>query len=201
MAQDRCSSRVRTSRTATPQPARRRRGAPAPPPSPAELPHPGWPKVTRPLGRYHPRRRSHPEPPPTFEASARTPPDYKPPVPGLQHDRQKTCTPASHRRRGRLPGARASARRSPQSVVSPCPRHEVKPSKHCSHCGSLRTCAGTTHSPQRQPPKKRRGPSRALSNGDSGGYLLSREVSLQVPSAWVGLTSLFGMGRGVSPPL
>ena len=34
-----------------------------------------------------------------------------------------------------------------------------------------------------------------------GGYLLSREVALRVPSAQAGLTSLFGMGRGVSPPL
>ncbi len=35
----------------------------------------------------------------------------------------------------------------------------------------------------------------------TGGDLLSREVALRVPSAQAGLTSLFGMGRGVSPPL
>ena len=35
----------------------------------------------------------------------------------------------------------------------------------------------------------------------TGGDLLSREVALRVPSARAGLTSLFGMGRGVSPPL
>lgn len=147
-----------------------------------------WPKVTRPLGTYHPRRRGHPEPPPTFEASAGTPPDYKPPVPGLQHDPSRdvhagepptrrpvprhacqrptfspqgslrTCThtppsstpPGCSSGRPPHPSRRASARRSPHSVVSPCPRHEVKPSKHCSRCGSLRTCAGTTHSPQRR---------------------------------------------------
>ena len=34
-----------------------------------------------------------------------------------------------------------------------------------------------------------------------GGCLLSREVALRVPSAQAGLTSLFGMGRGVSLPL
>ena len=34
-----------------------------------------------------------------------------------------------------------------------------------------------------------------------GGVLLSREIALRVPSALAGLTSLFGMGRGVSPPL
>ena len=34
-----------------------------------------------------------------------------------------------------------------------------------------------------------------------GDVLLSHKVSLAVPSALAGLTSLFGMGRGVSPPL
>jgi hypothetical protein len=34
-----------------------------------------------------------------------------------------------------------------------------------------------------------------------GGDLLSREVALRVPSALAGLTALFGMGRGVSPPV
>jgi len=34
-----------------------------------------------------------------------------------------------------------------------------------------------------------------------GGDLLSREIALRVPSARAGLTSLFGMGRGVSPLL
>src|ERR671936_45027 len=34
-----------------------------------------------------------------------------------------------------------------------------------------------------------------------GGDLLSREVALRVPSALAGLTALFGMGRGVPPPL
>ena len=34
-----------------------------------------------------------------------------------------------------------------------------------------------------------------------GGVLLSHEASLAVPSALAGLTSGFGMGPGVSPPL
>ena len=38
-----------------------------------------------------------------------------------------------------------------------------------------------------------------LRNG--GGVLLSHPVSRAVPSALEGLTSLFGMGRGVTPPL
>src|SRR5207248_7716322 len=36
---------------------------------------------------------------------------------------------------------------------------------------------------------------------EMGGDLLSREVALRVPSALAGLTALFGMGRGVSPPV
>src|SRR5205814_5441733 len=35
----------------------------------------------------------------------------------------------------------------------------------------------------------------------SGGDLLSQGVSPQVPSALAGLTSVFGMGTGVTPPL
>ncbi len=34
-----------------------------------------------------------------------------------------------------------------------------------------------------------------------GGYLLSHTVAHAVPSAFAGLTSLFGMGRGVAPQL
>ena len=34
----------------------------------------------------------------------------------------------------------------------------------------------------------------------SGGVLLSQGVYSQVPSALVGLTSVFGMGTGVTPP-
>ena len=36
---------------------------------------------------------------------------------------------------------------------------------------------------------------------NSGGDLLSQDVSVQVPSAQVGLTAVFGMGTGVAPPL
>ena len=35
----------------------------------------------------------------------------------------------------------------------------------------------------------------------SGGVLLSQAVSDQVPSALEGLTSVFGMGTGVTPPI
>ena len=40
-----------------------------------------------------------------------------------------------------------------------------------------------------------------FSQKKSGDVLLSQEDSLQVPSALVGLTSVFGMGTGVAPPL
>src|SRR5262245_227538 len=64
---------------------------------------------------------------------------------------------------------------------------------------------GSSWSPARRR-TKRPGKKRGL--GDSprprqtkrGGDLLSHPVSRAVPSAQEGLTSLFGMGRGVSPP-
>ena len=40
----------------------------------------------------------------------------------------------------------------------------------------------------------------ALFRAKSGGDLLSQAVSRQVPSAQEGLTSVFGMGTGVTPP-
>ena len=41
----------------------------------------------------------------------------------------------------------------------------------------------------------------AFWSAKSGGVLLSQGVSTQVPSALAGLTSVFGMGTGVTPPL
>ena len=49
--------------------------------------------------------------------------------------------------------------------------------------------------------KRKRGPEGAPLREKSGGVLLSQGVSPQVPSALVGLTSVFGMGTGVTPPL
>ena len=43
-------------------------------------------------------------------------------------------------------------------------------------------------------------PERASSSNEPGGDLLSQENDLQVPSARAGLTAVFGMGTGVSPP-
>ncbi len=38
-------------------------------------------------------------------------------------------------------------------------------------------------------------------NFNSGSYLLSHDLPVAVSSALVGLTSVFGMGTGVSPPV
>ena len=54
----------------------------------------------------------------------------------------------------------------------------------------------------RAPPKSRRPPPRwGPSQKESGGDLLSQGDAPQVPSALAGLTSVFGMGTGVTPPL
>ena len=55
--------------------------------------------------------------------------------------------------------------------------------------------------PGRPGRKRRTRPRRASFKEKSGGVLLSQGVSPQVPSALAGLTSVFGMGTGVTPPL
>ena len=50
------------------------------------------------------------------------------------------------------------------------------------------------------PPKKETRHKTVRVSEKTGGFLLSRALGL-VPSATVGLTSLFGMGRGVTPPI
>ncbi len=42
---------------------------------------------------------------------------------------------------------------------------------------------------------------RKMNKKKPGNYLLSHQVTLAVPSAHKGLTSVFGMGTGVSPSL
>jgi hypothetical protein len=56
------------------------------------------------------------------------------------------------------------------------------------------------HTREKGPAKRARawpGPSCSMNSGD---VLLSQGVSPQVPSALAGLTSVFGMGTGVTPP-
>ena len=50
-------------------------------------------------------------------------------------------------------------------------------------------------------PKTAKGPRSARALQETGGDLLSQGVTPQVPSAQTGLTSVFGMGTGVSPSL
>ena len=56
--------------------------------------------------------------------------------------------------------------------------------------------------PSETPSNKKENPQAFLLKGspfENGGYLLSHFYA--VPSAWLGLTSLFGMGRGGTPTL
>ena len=63
----------------------------------------------------------------------------------------------------------------------------------------LRSVADRHHSAIARPAKTKEGPAEAgPSNAKSGGDLLSQGESTQVPSAQSGLTSVFGMGTGVT---
>ena len=91
---------------------------------------------------------------------------------------------------GRLPSAPFPCPRPPASST-----HRVRQADaHCQPLAGGRP--GGAGVPQAE---KRRGrlssPSSLL---DPGGYLLSRAVASQVPSAYEGLTSVFGMGTGGS---
>ena len=77
-------------------------------------------------------------------------------------------------------------------------RRSASASAGCAR--SIPTGARSSGRPSRL--RTRKGPSAGASaRKKMGGVLLSREIALRVPSALAGLTSLFGMGRGVSPPL
>ena len=61
-------------------------------------------------------------------------------------------------------------------------------------------CSSTGTAPTRRR-RAQKEPPRGAAPMKTGGDLLSRALAGQVPSALRGLTSLFGMGRGVSPSL
>ena len=63
-----------------------------------------------------------------------------------------------------------------------------------------RICSGNARSPVQFDDDGRRF-ERGFVSKKSGSDLLSQEVYLQVPSAQAGLTAVFEMGTGVSPPL
>jgi len=69
-------------------------------------------------------------------------------------------------------------------------------------CPSLPLSAASPPTRGARPSERREGPRKSGGplNEYPGGVLLSQGDSPQVPSALVGLTSVFGMGTGVSPP-
>ena len=70
------------------------------------------------------------------------------------------------------------------------------------HVAHLAGTGGNTHAPDDERPRRRRSAARWRRFVRSlGGDLLSHPASRAVPSALEGLTSGFGMGPGVSPPL
>src|SRR5207237_3110638 len=74
-------------------------------------------------------------------------------------------------------------------LTCPAPRRATPP--HFLRPGMRRTL----------PTAREEAPEGASSEKKSGGDLLSQGASPQVPSALAGLTSVFGMGTGVTPPL
>ncbi len=64
-------------------------------------------------------------------------------------------------------------------------------------------CALSTHEYEKNPGRDESPGQmpRAFDEKGSGGDLLSQGATPQVPSAQAGLTSVFGMGTGVTPPL
>ncbi len=113
------------------------------------------------------------------------------------------------------PWVRRPARRRPAATTRvgtnrPDERRRASPTRRRSAGSRSRrgaakdgtTDSGTAAAYPGQPGRKRRTrPRRASFKEKSGGDLLSQGVSSQVPSALVGLTSVFGMGTGVTPPL
>ena len=81
------------------------------------------------------------------------------------------------------------------------PRSLPRTRRSASGCAG---CASSTRIGARGsgPPERRKAPlTGPFGKNIMGGVLLSRGIAPRVPSALTGLTSLFGMGRGVSPSL
>ena len=103
-------------------------------------------------------------------------------------------------RRARRPSRSTRRTRSPRKASRRSSSRIRRSASACAGCArstrsGARSCAPPETAADRRRP--RLGPGRE----EMGGVLLSRELALRVPSALAGLTSLFGMGRGVSPPL
>src|SRR5204863_9084791 len=123
--------------------------------------------------------------------------------------------PAADRPRRRR--SRPSARAPPRRSTSPPPAAGARPALPPRPARARRFRRSPPRARVRRPPVTSRRPRLAAAHNDDGprgapaparpvhtlpgGDLLSREPSLGVPSAQRGLTTLFGMGRGVSPSL
>src|SRR5207253_8179967 len=143
------------------------------------------------LGRFPPHRRRLP-----------------PPLLGLPRGRRPRLARNST---AATPGAPARRRGRGRDLVRPPPGHRppalpdggrrglgVPLAARCRLAGT----GGRAHACERSQGRARRSPRlRGLRGEKSGGDLLSRGASPQVPSALAGLTSVFGMGTGVTPPL
>ena len=102
------------------------------------------------------------------------------------------------------PRSRLTMTRSPTSAPRRCSRATHRSQNACSGSErSTRSGASGCRPPELRGSKRAWTPEfgAALSQRKMGGVLLSRGLAPRVPSALAGLTSLFGMGRGVSPPL
>ena len=110
------------------------------------------------------------------------------------------ATGGQPRRRRRADPPRGAARPAPSAA-------STRPSASCQAARRRRattpTSAGAEATRQHRAacdaPHNDASPPRRLGATKTGGDLLSRALASQVPSALRGLTSLFGMGRGVSP--
>jgi hypothetical protein len=93
----------------------------------------------------------------------------------------------------------ASPRRSSSAALAPLPTSASR--RQVDVGRAPLECTRRPRKPDGKRPKTTKGPlSGPFRSEKSGGVLLSRGVSSQVPSALVGLTSVFGMGTGVTPP-
>lgn len=174
----------------------------ASPPDPPERPPDGAPE-REPLDRGGPEREPDPEPEPERDELPRPLPA---PAPGRPPPvRPAPDEPAPRPRDGpvfddELGGVMRRAR-----LLATVPRFETSPPVATTASGGPtvlgRRERGDTARVARSAKRPMAPPRWGHLREKSGGVLLSQGVSSQVPSALVGLTSVFGMGTGVTPPL
>ena len=169
------------------------------------------PPARRTASAAGPGRTAGPPPPPAPAAwPRRTAP---PPVPpAAPHGRHRRCgrTAAQCRHGSPVPRRRGAP---VDRTRSPAPRRRGDSAVRSSEAsGDSRghgsrepgRCRAHTGVQRRQPGPERTKPPRAKAQRgfvrNPGGDLLSQGASPQVPSARAGLTAVFGMGTGVSPP-